>query len=132
MRCKLVYPGQFVAFVTCMLKDYEDAILGGMVKKGYSVGIVSQDGNLSHGHQGGAAYITVFRVDSTKEEIAAKDIHKDLMEVMREHKFLYYSIVVSALVDACWISTNITLPQPSPPPTPPEPPVTEPDKSNLN
>lgn len=133
MRCSVVYPGQFVVWITCMLRSYEDAIVAGMVKKGYIISVVAVDGKLTSGDSGRPAVVTTFRVDTGKEETMARDVHKDLLEVLREKNMLYYSVVVTAYTDACWIASNITLPQPPEPPKPPQPPtpVPEPDK-NLN
>lgn len=129
MNVKVVYPGQFVAWVTCMLQEYEDRIIAGMVKKGYIISICSMDGKLSHSSEGCPAAIISFRCDTTNEKIAAKDIHTDLIAVLKEFKAMYYSVVVSALSDACWIGSNIALPKTTPPPIPQAP---EPDKTNLN
>jgi hypothetical protein len=129
MNVKVVYPGQFVAWVTCMLQAYEDCIIAGMVRKGYIVSICSIDGKLTHGTQDNPAVIITFRCDTTDEKIAAKDIHTDLVAVLRDMKAMYYSVVVSALSDACWIGSNIALPKSPPPPIPQVP---EPNKTNLN
>src|SRR5512143_1016525 len=106
MKCSVVYPGQFVAWVTCMFREYEDVIVAGMVKKGYVVSVVAVDGQLTSGHESRPAVVTTFRVDSTKEETMAKDIHADLLAVLHDKKVLFYSVVVAAYVDACWIGPN--------------------------
>jgi len=129
MKCTVVYPGQFVAWVTCMLKSYEDTIVAGMVKKGYVVSIAATNGEITSGSKDNPAVVVCFRVDSTKEETQAKDVHKDLLEVLHDKKLFYYSVIVSALCDSCWISSNISFPKQDKPVPPPLP---EPDKSNLN
>lgn len=130
MLCSLVYPGNFVAFVTCMFKDYEDLIVAGMLKKGYTVGVVASDGKLTHGDETRPAVITTFKVETRDEAKKATDIFKDLIAVLAEKKVLYYSVVVSAYVDSSWIASNIELPKPAPPQEVPQP-IPEPDK-NLN
>jgi hypothetical protein len=129
MKCTVVYPGQFVAWVTCMLKSYEDAIIAGMVKKGYVISVIATNGEVTSGSKDNPAVVVTIRVDSTKEETEAKDVHKDLLEVLTEKKFFYYSVIVSALADSCWVSSNIILPKQDKP-IPPS--IPEPDKSNLN
>jgi hypothetical protein len=116
-----------------MLREYEDLIVAGMVKKGYVVSIVAVDGQLTAGQPGRPSVVTTFRVDTGKEGLQAKDIHKDLIDVLHEKNMLYYSVIVSAYVDACWMASNITFPKPPEPPPAPQPPipVPEPDK-NLN
>lgn len=100
MLCSVVYPGNFVAFVTCMFKDYEDLIVAGMLKKGYTVGTVASDGKLTHGGEGHPAVITTFKIETRDETKKATDVFKDLIAVLAEKKVLYYSVVVSAYVDA--------------------------------
>ncbi len=128
MKCSLVYPGQYVAWVTCMLPDYEDHILAGMVKKGYQVSPAAESGVVTLGAQGGPSVVVCFRIDSTKEDIKVTDVSKDLMDLLNEKKFLYYSVIVSALAGSTWNTSNITFPKPAavPPPLPSAP------KSNLN
>lgn len=130
MLCSVVYPGNFVAWVTCMFRDYEDLIVAGMLKKGYTVGTVASDGKLTHGDESRPAVITTFKIETRDETKKATDVFKDLLAVLQEKKVLFYSVVVSAYVDASWIASNIELPKPAPVQAPPQP-VPEPDK-NLN
>lgn len=126
MKCGLVYPGNFTAWITCLIKNYEDAILGGLVKRGYDVSAAGGEGKLSI--SGEAACIIAISITTSNEEATASDISNVIKAVMDEHKFLYYSIVVSARAGASWYGSNIALP-----PKPAEaPPISDPDKSNLN
>lgn len=127
MKCGLVYPGNFTVWITCLIKDYEDAILGGLVKRGYSVAAAGTDGKLTI--PGEASVVIGMAVNTSNEEITASDISKVVKEVMDEHKFLYYSIVVSATAGSSWYGSNIALPQ-KPEVVPP--PIPMPDKGNLN
>ena len=127
MKCSLVYPGNFTVWITCLIKDYEDAILGGMVKRGYGVSAAGSDGKLTI--PGEAAVVIGMAVTTSKEETTASDISKAVQEVMDEHKFLYYSIVVSATTGASWYGCNIALPKK---PVVVPPPIPAPDKGNLN
>jgi hypothetical protein len=127
MKCGIVYPGNFTVWITCLIKNYEDAILGGLVKRGYGVSAAGADGNLTIESE--AAAIIGLSVTTSKEEATASDISKAVKEVMDEHKFLYYSIVVSATVGASWYGSNITLPQK---PVVVPPPIPAPDRGNLN
>lgn len=130
MKCSIVYPGQYVAWVTCMLSDYETQILGGMVKKGYTVSPAAQSGVVTLGTPNAPAVVVCFRIDSSKEDITASDVMKDLMDLLNEKKFLYYSVIVSALAGSTWNTSNISLPKKDPAPAVPEAPPTP--KSNLN
>ena len=127
MKCGLVYPGNFTVWITCLIKDYEDAILGGMVKRGYGVSAAGSDGKLTI--PGEAAVVIGIAVTTSNEETTSSDINKAVQEVMDEHKFLYYSIVVSATTGASWYGSNIALPKK---PVVVPPPIPTPDKGNLN
>lgn len=131
MLCSVVYPGNFVAWVTCMFRSYEDLIVSGMLKKGYTVGVIAADGKLTHGADTKPAVVTTFKIETKDHAKKASDIHTDLLAVLAERKVLHYSVIVSAQVDACWSVSNIELPQPPAPVEPPPVPIPEPDK-NLN
>lgn len=129
MKCTVVYPGQFIVWVTCMLADYEDRIIAGMVKKGYHVSAASGN-EVSVKYDNGASVLIALSIETSKEEKQAVDINKDIMDVLKENNFLFYSVIVSARAGSCWNGSNIRLPQKTqavPPPIP-EP---EPDR-NLN
>ena len=130
MKCNVVYPGQYVAWVTCMLSDYEDHILAGMVKKGYQVSPAAQSGQITLGNQGSAAVVVCFRIDSSKEDIQVTDVSKDLMDLLNEKKFLYYSVIVSALTSSTWNTSNINIPKAAPVVEPP--PIPSAPNGNLN
>lgn len=123
MLCKVLYPGEFVAWVTCLIKEYEDSIVTGMVLKGYQIGAAAIDGKLSTYKEGTPSVVVAFTIKTRDENKQAKDIYKDLVDVLEEKKILYYSIVITAHVDSTWNSSNIVLPKKSiPPPLPtPEP-----------
>lgn len=126
MKCTLVYPGQFVVWITCLLESYEDRIIAGMVKKGYQVGPAASGGQVSIKYDNGASVLIALRVDSSKEDVKAVEISKDIMDVLKDNNFLYYSVIVSALTSSCWNGANVVLPKPAQPAPPPLP---EPDKS---
>jgi hypothetical protein len=126
MKCGLVYPGKFTVWITCLIKEYEDAILGGLVKRGYSVSAAGVDAKLSIQEE--SATIIGISISTENEEAAASDISKVVKEVMDEHKFLYYSIIVSARAGASWYGSNIVLPKK----TVDAPPIPTPDRSDMN
>jgi hypothetical protein len=126
MKCGIVYPGHFTVWITCLIKDYEDAILGGLIKRGYSVSAASDKLTI----EGEAASIIGLQVNTSNEEATASDISNAVREVMDDHKFLYYSIVVSATAGASWFGCNIALPKKPAAAVPP--PIPTPDKGNLN
>lgn len=125
MKCGLVYPGHFTVWITCLIKEYEDAILGGLVKRGYSVSAASD--KLSIASE--ASTVIGLKVTTSNEEVTASDISKVIKEVMDDHKFLYHSIVVSPAAGGSWYGSNISLPKK---PTVVPPSIPTPDNENLN
>ncbi len=129
MKCSIVYPGQFYVWITCMLAEYEDAIIAGMVKKGYHVSTAAADGQVTLFNKDNPSALICIKVESKNEEITASEISDDVRNFLSEKKFLYYSVIVSACTSCCWSSTNIVLP---PKPSVAPPPIPSSDKSNLN
>lgn len=110
MNFKVVYGGQYVAWVSVLIPSYQDAIIAGMVKKGYSIGIVSNSGTIADSSEGKAATLLSFRIETYKNDVGAKEIFKDLMEIMTANKFYYYSIIITILSDSSFIGSNIIVP----------------------
>ena len=108
-----------------MSSDCEDAILAGMVKKGYVVSVVASNGIVSKEVENCPSVLITFRVDVAAEGIQAKKIHADLLAILAANEALYYSAIVSTLNDACFIGSNIKLngsePSEAPPQLPPPP-----------
>lgn len=129
MKCGIVYPGQFYVWITCMLESYQNDIIAGLVKKGYHVGPAAEDNTLTLHSKGNASILLAMKVSSSDEELMASKVNDDVKEVLNGNNFLYYSVVVSACTNCCWMSSNITLPEKAPVVPPPLP---TPDKSNLN
>jgi hypothetical protein len=125
MKCGLVYPGDFTVWVTCLIKNYEDALMGGLVKRGYSVSAAGDKLTIA----GEAAALIGLRITTSNETATPSDISKAVMEVMEEHKFLYYSIIVTATAGSSWYGPNISLPKK---PIVEPPPIPTPDKDHLN
>lgn len=120
---------EFYVWITCMLPSYEDSITAGMVKKGYHVGPAADDNVVTLFKKENASALITLRVASGNEELTAQKVHEDIVGVLNENSFLYYSVIVSACTMCCWVSSNIVIPQRAsviPPPLP------TPDKSNLN
>lgn len=127
MSEKEISTKQFVVWITAVSTAYEDAILAGMVKKGYIVSVVASNGVVSAPTENCPAVLITFRVDVSIDGVMAKNIHHDVLVLLKMHDALYYSVIVSSLNDACFIGSNMMS---GPPINPILPPV--PDKSNIN
>lgn len=101
-----------MVWITAMLQSYEDIILAGMIKKGYTVSAASFNSTVFDHDSNRPSYLIAFRADYLHEEVTAAKVHSDLLVVLREIKVLYYSVCVSALAESCYVGTNIVLPTP--------------------
>jgi hypothetical protein len=105
-------------WITAMFRDYEDLIIAGVVKKGFSVGPAAKDNKVTSGAANAASVVIALKVDSSTIIDSAK-LHDEITSVLKENKMLYYSVLVSSPADCCWNGSNIVLPEPSPAPAMP-------------
>jgi hypothetical protein len=129
MLVTVVQPGHYVVWVTCLVKDYEDKIVSGMIKKGYTVSSVNDKGMLSNSTPDSVASIISCIVYTKKEDAKTTHVYEDLLLVLKENNVYYYSAIVSAMTDSTWCCGNMR--DPSKPEPPPESSKPDPDK-NLN
>lgn len=120
----------YTCWITCMLESYQDSIVAGLIKKGYSVGQAS-DGKIpvNYEHQVSAVLtLTLFKLDSP--EIIAKEVYEELSAVLTEMKGYFYSVVVAETTNATWAGSNIFVQPPKK--IPQLPPINDTKKSKLN
>lgn len=106
---KIVQPGYFSVWVTCLIAGYEDKIVAGMVKKLYEVFVQSDNGHLTSGGGECVSALVSFCVYSAKEGVDVKHVYEDVGKVLAESKIYFYSVVVSAMTDASWCAGNMTV-----------------------
>jgi hypothetical protein len=112
-----------------MLKSYQDTLISGLVKRGYTVGPASTDLSLSNSGDNQPSYLLAFTIFKAGREVFAKDIYEDILAIFAESKAYYYSLVVAHSYDATWVGCNFSFPEKKvPPPVPKLPP----NKGNLN
>lgn len=116
----IVYSGHFVVWITCLIPEYETVIMAELVKKGYAVSAAAASGQVTLHDKGNASALICLKIE-TKEEKKASEIHTDIVSVMNDKNYLYYSVVVSILSDSCWCSSNISVGKAPPAPAPPTP-----------
>ncbi len=121
----------YYVWVTALLASYQDAIIAGMVKKGYMVGPAAKDGQIVSGAENSPAALIALSIYKTKET-DCKAIYEDVIDLLTEMKAHFHSVIVSLSNDAVWVGPNILIqvkekPKPlEPPPLPPE------VKKNMN
>jgi len=111
MLCSVVYPGKFVAWITCLTSSYEDTLIAGMVKKGYIIGAAAAQGKVSVAKEDSPSAVIAITIDSYNENLKAADVYKDLVEVIADKKVICYSVIVTAQVDSSWGAANFNLPK---------------------
>lgn len=110
----------YYVWISAMLPNYQDGIVGGLVRKGYMVGPSAKDGGVTTGVSPAVLIsLGVYK----PEEIDVNVIYSDVIEVLKEIKAYYYSVVISLSTEATWSSGNVIAPakdteKPSPPPLP--------------
>jgi len=109
----------YFVWVTAMVREYEDLIISGLVKKGYTVGPASKDHIPTSGTAGYASFVIALKVEPSETDTDASKVHEVVCNVLKEKKLLYYSVLVSTPADCCWRAGNIQLPEPSPSPSVP-------------
>lgn len=112
-----------------MLKSYQDKILAGLVKKGYTIGPAASDLTLSTSGESTGSYMLAFTAHKSGKEVFAKDIYEDILSLTTEMKAFHYGIIVAHSYDAMWVGANFNVQEKKPPALPNTPP---PNKSNLN
>ena len=106
----------YYVWITAMVREYEDLIISGLVKKGWTVGPASKDHIPTSGSAGYASCVVALKVEPLETETDASKVHEVVCNVLKEKKLLYYSVLVSTPADCCWRAGNIQLPEPSPSP----------------
>lgn len=112
-----------------MVLSYQDTLIAGMVKRGYTIGPASADLNLHNGTDNQPAFMIAFTAFKAGQDLLAKDIYKDIVEILGEINAYYYGIVVAQAYDSTWVGCNFNMSdkkRATPPPLP------TPDKSRMN
>ena len=103
----------FTIWVTCMLSDYEEGVVLGLVKKGYIVSSADSK-KMTLGTKRNLAVVIAVNVITTSAEPSAETVHADALEILKENKYIYYSLIVSPLDKACWTTTEWSWSKPKP------------------
>jgi hypothetical protein len=114
---KLVVPGYYSAWITCLLPEYEGRIVAALVKKGYSVGPIAKDIPVCHMPiKDSLAALLVLTVYCGDETITADKLNRDLLYIMDQEKLFYYSCIVTEYSNnISYAGCNIQINKPSPP-----------------
>jgi hypothetical protein len=99
----------YTCWITCMLESYQDKIVAGLIKKGYTVGLASSGkAVVNHENQVSAIIgLTVYKL--SKEELSITEVYEDFAFVMTDMKGYFYSIIVAETNNSTWAGSNIFL-----------------------
>ena len=129
MNINITYNYSFSVWLTVLTESYADLIISGLVRKGYSVSTLDNNGEVSVDKHSTTSALIALKVSSVSEKIMSADIHVDIINILDDIKAYYHSVIVTPYVDCVWCGSNILLNKAMPPVMSPLP---VPDKSNLN
>lgn len=92
-----------------MLESYQDKIVAGLIKRGYTVGSASS-GKVVINHENQVSAIlalTIYKI--SEEELAITKIYEDLAFILTDMKGYFYSIVIAETNNSTWAGSNIFL-----------------------
>lgn len=92
-----------------MLESYQDHIVAGMIKKGYTVGLASTGKvavNLDN-QVSAVLALTVYKL--SEEDIPITKVYEDLGFILTEMKGYFYSIIIAETNNSTWAGSNIFL-----------------------
>ena len=102
----------YYCWVTGVLKTYQDAIICGLVHKGYMVGAAEKGGQVVvNPKEDAPAYVMAFSVYKLVEPgtLSSQKVYDDVAEILVEIKAYFYSVIVSAATDCIWVGSNFSL-----------------------
>lgn len=117
MNYKMVVPGYYSVWITCLLPEYEGRIVAGLVKKGYTVGPMGKDLPVCHTTiKDSPSALLMLSVYSGDEQITAIKLNQDLLKLLEEEKIFFYSIVITEYSPGfSYAGCNILINKPSAP-----------------
>ncbi len=102
----------YYCWITAVLSSYQDAIIAGMVHKGYMVGAASKNGVVifasDHSAPSYLIALSVYKLVDP-EKITSTDVYNDLNDVIKKIEAYCYSIVVSQAADCIWVGGNFDI-----------------------
>jgi hypothetical protein len=92
-----------------MLESYQDQIVAGLIKKGYTVGLASTGkAVVNHENQVSAILsLTVYKL--AEEELPITKVYEDFAFILTDMKGYFYSIIIAETNNSTWAGSNIFL-----------------------
>jgi hypothetical protein len=103
----------YYVWMTVLIPTYQDAIVAGLVKKGYMVGAACRDGQpsftLPERSPSTLISLSIYKVNGD-DKITANDVYTDVAAALKEMNAKYFSVIISQAADAAWYGANFSLP----------------------
>lgn len=97
----------YTCWITCMLESYQDQIVAGLIKRGYTVGLASS-GNVVINHENQVSAVLSLTLYKLSEiDIAISKVYEDLGFVLTDMKGYFYSIIIAETNNSTWAGSNI-------------------------
>ena len=97
----------YYVWISAMLPNYQDSIVAGLARKGYMVGPSAKDGVVTTGHT--PAVLIALNVYKA-EDVDVNIIYSDVVDVLKDIKAYYYSVIICLSTEATWSSGNVIAP----------------------
>lgn len=90
-----------------MLESYQDQIVAGLIKKGYTVGLAST-GKVIVNHDNQVSAVIAFTAYKlSQEELPITKVYDDIGLILTDLKAYFYSIVIAETSNSTWTGSNI-------------------------
>jgi hypothetical protein len=102
----------YYCWASLMIPDYANAIIAGMIRKGYEVSAGASNDAILHSRNNGASHLFLVRVSLRKnDKTTAKKVGGDFSNVLDDVKAKHYCFMVAESSDAFYGVSNIILPE---------------------
>ena len=97
----------YTCWITCMLEAYQDQIVAGLIKKGYTVGLAST-GKVIVNHDNQVSAVIAFTAYKLSQgELPITQVYDDIGLILTDIKAYFYSIVIAETSNSTWTGSNI-------------------------
>lgn len=97
----------YTCWITCMLESYQDQIVAGLIKKGYTIGLASTGKVIVNQDNQVSAVIAFTAYNLSQEDLTITKMYDDICLILTDIKAYFYSIVIAEAVNSTWTGSNI-------------------------
>lgn len=98
----------YYCWITALTASYQDAIITGLVKKGYMVGALDAKGvTIAPGKKSSA--LIALRIYHTKNTLNVSKVYDNVGDICTEINALCHSIIITKAIDCIWYGGNFNI-----------------------